>query len=156
MPVSNPRQRARRREQVIVLEARAEAGIRGHAASAYPDECCGALVGTSGLAGRVVTDAWPLANAAGEPSHRFVVSASDYRQAEMRTRQEGVTLLGFYHSHPDAPAEPSPYDLRQAWPNFDYIIVSVVRAEPGHITCWRLREDRSAFESEDITWPTAS
>lgn len=130
--------------------------MRTHAAKAYPDECCGALVGNTGPVGRIVTAAWPIANTAGESSHRFAISPSDYQGAETRARQEGVVLLGFYHSHPDAPSVPSPYDLSHAWPNFDYIIVSVAQGRPADITCWRLREDRSAFEAEDITWRTAS
>lgn len=98
----------------------------------------------------------PLVNIAAEASHRFIVGADAYRQAEAHARNNGLSLLGFYHSHPDAPAQPSHYDLSQAWPNFNYIIVSVRQGTPADITCWRLLEDRSAFESEDMTWPTAS
>ena len=68
----------------------------------------------------------------------------------------GLTLLGFYHSHPDAPAQPSGEDLRQAWPRVDYLIVSVVCGTPQEITCWRLRDDREAFASEEIAWQPES
>ena len=64
---------------------------------------------------------------------------------------EGGDLLGFYHSHPDHPARPSQYDLDHAWPFFSYIIVSVQKGEPQDMTSWRLREDRSAFDQEDLT-----
>jgi proteasome lid subunit RPN8/RPN11 len=141
---------------MITVHPRAAATLTSHAAAAYPAECCGALIGSSGSAGRAVTDALPLPNAAGETSHRFVIGAADYRAAEARARERDLSLLGFYHSHPDAPAQPSHHDLSHAWPNFDYIIVSVRSGTPADITCWRLREDRSAFENEDMTWPTAS
>lgn len=141
---------------MIVLDHRVLVDIKTHAAKTYPDECCGALVGNTGKSRRIVTAVWPIANTAGESSRRFAVSASDYQCAETRARDRGVVLLGFYHSHPDAPATPSPYDLSHAWPNFDYIIVSVARGRPADITCWRLREDRSAFEAEDIRWRTVS
>jgi proteasome lid subunit RPN8/RPN11 len=141
---------------VIVLGARADAAIRTHATEAYPDECCGAIVGLAEGAGRVVLEAWPLVNSAANPSRHFEVSASEYQRVEARATGARVTLLGFYHSHPDAPAAPSAHDLAQAWPNVDYIIVSVMAGTPERITGWRLRDDRSAFESEDITWPTKS
>ena len=60
-------------------------------------------------------------------------------------------LLGFYHSHPDHPARPSQYDLDHAWPFFSYIIVSVRGGVPEDMTSWRLQEDRSAFDQEDLT-----
>ena len=63
----------------------------------------------------------------------------------------GAELLGFYHSHPDHPARPSQYDLDHAWPFFSYIIVSVRAGVPEDMTSWRLREDRSAFDQEDLT-----
>jgi len=141
---------------MITVQARAAADLSAHATDAYPHECCGALIGDSGSSGRIVVDALALVNTASESSHRFIVDADAYQKAEAHARNSGLSLLGFYHSHPDAPAQPSHYDLSQAWPNFDYIIVSVRKGIPADITCWRLLEDRSAFESEDMTWPTAS
>ena len=76
----------------------------------------------------------------------------DYREAEKRASEAGGELLGFYHSHPDHPAQPSQYDLDHAWPFFSYIIVSVRAAVPEDMTSWRLREDRSAFDQEDLTY----
>ena len=74
----------------------------------------------------------------------------DYREAEKRATELGADLLGFYHSHPDHPARPSQYDLDHAWPFFSYIIVSVRAAPPEDMTSWRLRDDRSAFDPEDL------
>ena len=64
----------------------------------------------------------------------------------------GGELLGFYHSHPDHPAKPSQYDLDHAWPFFSYIIVAVRAGTPEDMTSWRLREDRSAFDEERLTY----
>ena len=66
------------------------------------------------------------------------------------------TLAGFYHSHPNHPARPSAYDLEQAWPNFSYVIISVNAAVPGDITCWHLKDDRSAFDQGELTCHTES
>ena len=122
--------------------------IRRHGAETYPDECCGALIGRDG----VVTATFALPNTTEEgPRRRFLVRPDDYRQAEKHARDAGGDLLGFYHSHPDHPARPSQYDLDHAWPFFSYIIVSVQNGAPQDMTSWRLREDRSAFDQEDLT-----
>lgn len=123
--------------------------IRSHGAETYPSECCGALIGESGR----VVHLHRLPNTTEEgPRRRFLVRPSDYRDAERRATELGAELLGFYHSHPDHPARPSQYDLDHAWPFFSYIIVSVREGTPEAMTSWRLRDDRSAFDPEDLTY----
>ena len=132
----------------ITLTAAVEAAIRAHGRETFPHECCGAMLGNDG----VVREAYALPNTTEEgPRRRFLVRPDDYRVAEKRAREAGLDLLGFYHSHPDHPAKPSQYDLDHAWPFFSYIIVSVRAGAPEDMTSWRLREDRSAFDQEDLT-----
>jgi proteasome lid subunit RPN8/RPN11 len=125
----------------------AVASIRAHGRDAYPHECCGALLGRDGDI--VAVHALPNTTEEG-PRRRFLVRPEDYRDAERQASARGVDLLGFYHSHPDHPARPSQYDLDHAWPSFSYVIVSVMNGEPGAMTSWRLREDRSGFAEELI------
>ena len=132
---------------MLTLRAAADAGIRRHGRDAYPHECCGALIGRGGL----VTEALALPNATAEgPRRRFLVRPVDYRAAERRAAERGGELLGFYHSHPDGPARPSQVDLDHAWPAFAYVIVAVANREPGALTSWRLRDDRSRFDEEPV------
>jgi proteasome lid subunit RPN8/RPN11 len=132
----------------LTLQPAVSDAIRQHGADTYPDECCGALIGRDG----VVTMVHALPNTTEEgPRRRFLVRPGDYREAERKAAAEGGELLGFYHSHPDHPARPSQYDLDHAWPFFSYIIVSVQQGQPRDMTSWRLREDRSAFDQEDLT-----
>src|SRR5258705_8307962 len=131
----------------LLLNTQVDAAIRAHGAETYPNECCGALIGRDGI----VTETLALPNTTEEgPRRRFKVRPQDYRAAEGRASQQGADLLGFYHSHPDHPAEPSQYDLDHAWPFFSYVIVSVREGVPVDMTSWRLREDRSAFDQEDL------
>lgn len=131
----------------LALQRGVAGAIRSHGAETYPDECCGALIGRDGA----VTSTYALPNTTEEgPRRRFRVRPQDYRDAEQRAAAGGADLLGFYHSHPDHPARPSQYDLDHAWPFFSYIIVSVRGGVPEDITSWRLREDRSAFDQEDL------
>jgi proteasome lid subunit RPN8/RPN11 len=132
----------------LQLTADVDAAIRVHGAETYPNECCGALIGREGVA----FEAFALPNTTDEgPRRRFMVRPQDYRAAEKRAADAGAELLGFYHSHPDHPARPSQYDLDHAWPFFSYVIVSVREGVSGDITSWRLREDRSAFDQEELS-----
>jgi proteasome lid subunit RPN8/RPN11 len=131
----------------LTITANVDAAIRAHGAETYPNECCGALIGRDG----VVTEVYGLPNTTEEgPRRRFMVQPGDYREAEKRASAAGGDLLGFYHSHPDHPARPSQYDLDHAWPFLSYIIVAVASGVPGDMTSWRLKENRSAFESEEL------
>ena len=131
----------------VSISAAVDAAIRGHGTETYPNECCGALIGRDG----VVMEVYGLPNTTEEgPRRRFLVRPQDYREAEKRASAAGGELLGFYHSHPDHPARPSQYDLDHAWPFFSYIIVAVAAGVPGDMTSWRLKEDRSAFDSEEL------
>jgi proteasome lid subunit RPN8/RPN11 len=72
--------------------------------------------------------------------------------AERRASELCVDEIWFYHSHPDLTARPSRYDLDHAWPFMSYVIVSVRAGVPDAMTSWRLREDRSAFDPERLTY----
>jgi proteasome lid subunit RPN8/RPN11 len=123
------------------------AAIRRHGEETFPHECCGALIGSADR----VTNAVALPNRTEEgPRRRFLVRPSDYRTAETRASERGGELLGFYHSHPDHPARPSQFDLDHAWPNFAYVIVSVMSGTARDMTVWFLREDRSRLDEGEL------
>jgi cysteine synthase B len=132
----------------LALPAEARAAIRAHGAATYPDECCGVLLGPQG---GVATDALPLDNATTlERRRRFLVGPDEYRRAEAAAADRALDIVGFYHSHPDHPAEPSAFDLAHAWPNLSYAIVSVREAVPRELRSWRLRHDRSGYDEESL------
>jgi S-sulfo-L-cysteine synthase (O-acetyl-L-serine-dependent) len=120
--------------------------IRRHAARIYPNECCGALLGPKT---GDVAEAYVLDNTFPDTQRRrFLVGPDEYRRAEARATETGLALLGFYHSHPDHPAEPSQFDLDHAWPNMSYLIVSVQNGQPTVARSWRLKADRSGYDEE--------
>jgi proteasome lid subunit RPN8/RPN11 len=129
----------------------AEAEIRGHGARAYPHECCGALLGRTDGARKMVVGVIALENARTENrERRFLVDDSDYLRVEKEADRRGLALLGFYHSHPDHPAAPSATDLEQAFPWFSTVILSVRGGKPEALTSWILDEDRARFLEETI------
>ena|SRR6202158_1420673 len=144
---------------VLKLSPEIAERIRKHGAGTYPHECCGALLGRDvDAAGpgeptplREVLDLFPLVNRRDDsPRNRFSVTSEDVLAAEKAARALGIDVVGWYHSHPDHPAEPSQYDRDHAWPWYSYIIVSVADGQPQRMTSWRLSDDRSGFTSEDL------
>jgi proteasome lid subunit RPN8/RPN11 len=133
----------------IVLSTDAYKIIRDHAKETYPHECCGFLYGTDGNE-RTIAKAAKVDNSKeGDQRRRFEISATDYMKAEQYALENGTTLLGVYHSHPEHPAVPSEHDLKQALPFFSYIIISVMKSEPADMRSWQLNE-KALFEEENI------
>jgi len=131
----------------LTLEPGIAEAIRRHGMETYPNECCGALIGSE----RVVRHLSPMPNTTEEGARRrFLVRPSDYKQAEADAGRLKADLLGFYHSHPDHPARPSQYDLDHAWPFFWYVIVSIQQGQPDKMTVWQLADDRSQFREAQL------
>ncbi len=127
--------------------------MRSHAAADYPHECCGFLVGTPEGDDRVtLARTVPAANTRDDsPRNRFEIDPGELVKTDRAARAEGLGVVGFYHSHPDAPAVPSEFDREHAWPGYCYVIVSVRGGESVEMRNWRLREDRSGFDEDEIT-----
>jgi proteasome lid subunit RPN8/RPN11 len=133
--------------------------IRAHGVQTYPHECCGALLGRDTEVAdrrvyREIHGLHPLVNRRDDsPNNRFSVTSQDVLDAEKAARRQGLEVVGWYHSHPDHPARPSQYDRDHAWPWYSYIIVSVANRIPEEMTSWRLTDDRTEFELEEICLP---
>jgi proteasome lid subunit RPN8/RPN11 len=125
--------------------------VAAHGEATYPHECCGAMLGEIVGDVRTVKRLLQIENARTDAAHhRFLVTDKDYLRAEHEADAAGLSLLGFYHSHPDHPARPSETDLRSAFPSFSYVIVQVMAGRARDMTSWVLAEDRSAFVPEEI------
>lgn len=130
-----------------------ETAIRDHGQRAFPHECCGFLLGTADGDIRRVVKVVPATNSRGEEErhNRFTITPEASFRAEKAARTEKLDIIGHYHSHPDAPARPSAYDLDHAtWPRSSFVIVSVRGGEPKDMTSWVLEDDRSKFTEEPI------
>jgi proteasome lid subunit RPN8/RPN11 len=127
--------------------------IRQHGEQAYPDECCGVLLGRYSNAENSVTELYPAENVYEEDrQRRYLIPPEEYRDAQREARTKGLEVVGVYHSHPDHPARPSETDLEQAtFPGFTYVIVSVTEGTAADVTAWDLAYDRSRFVEDPIT-----
>jgi proteasome lid subunit RPN8/RPN11 len=130
------------------LARSAHDAIRREAARAYPHEGCGALLGRAGEIGETLA----LPNQEhGSPRTRFTVSPGDYLATEASADARGLSLLGFWHSHPDHPARPSETDRAYAWPGLLTLVIAVVRGAPGELTAWDVPAPDAPFRRLDLT-----
>lgn len=127
--------------------------IREHGADAYPEEGCGFLLGAVDESGtNRISRVRRVANRKTENrERRYEITPDDYRAAAEEAAGDGLDVVGFYHSHPDHPAEPSETDLAEAtFPGYTYVIVSVDDGTPADLTAWSLAPDRSRFRPEEV------
>jgi len=135
---------------VIAIAPKLLDEIRAHGRDTYPEECCGGLLGQRGDPARVSRVERIDNVREAERARRYEVSPKDYLRLERLAGEQGVELLGFYHSHPDHPAVPSTYDREHAFPFFHYLVCAVASGRPGEVTAWVLSEDRGEFGPEPI------
>ena len=134
----------------LCIPASVASALRAQLAAAYPEEGCGLLLGRDGER-REVTALAPTANAhAGARATRYLIAPEDFLAAERAARAAGIEVLGFYHSHPDAPPAPSAFDLERAWAYYSYVIVEVAKGVPRELQSFRLRADATGFEPERV------
>ena len=81
---------------------------------------------------------------------RYVINPVDIIQAEKKFAEKGLENLGYYHSHPDHPAAPSETDRVNAWPEYSYVILSVMKGKVAKATSWVLNEKTEQFEEEKL------
>jgi proteasome lid subunit RPN8/RPN11 len=138
---------------MIILTKQQQLEMNRHAETEYPNECCGAVLGRFEGGGKRVHTILPISNMR-EPEakhNRFLIQPQEFLLCEKTARKSGLDIVGFYHSHPDHPAEPSQYDLEHALPVYSYIIIAVVQGNAGDMTSWELQNDRTRFNKESIT-----
>lgn len=142
---------------MIKLKPQHIEAIKRHAKAEYPHECCGLLIGSIEDEGRtrVLVEIYPVSNSWGERQalhHRMLITPKDYLQAERRFSEQGLGVIGNYHSHPDHTAIPSQFDLEHLapWPTMSCIVVSVNEQGATELRSWELAADRSRFNEEEI------
>jgi proteasome lid subunit RPN8/RPN11 len=102
--------------------------IRRHGEETYPHECCGVLLGHTDDSGtRIVTSTARCGNTRTDSAHnRYNIDPRDLIRIQREGRERGEDIVGFYHSHPDHPAQWSQTDFAEAhWLSCSYVITSV-------------------------------
>ncbi len=129
--------------------------IRAHGEETYPHECCGALLGRFSSEGWTVEDAVRAGNTRTDSAHnRYNIAPVELVKIEREARGRGLDIAGFYHSHPDHPAQWSPTDFAEAhWIGCAYLITSVNQGQATVTNSFLLAgtsEENKRFELQSI------
>ena len=105
--------------------------LRTHGEETYPHECCGVLLGQMDGDTRVVTSTARAGNTRTDSAHnRYNIDPKDLIRIQREGRDRGEDIVGFYHSHPDHPAQWSKTDFAEAhWFGCSYVITSVEKGK---------------------------
>jgi len=129
--------------------------IRQHGEETYPHECCGVLLGRADQEGRTVTATVRCGNTRSDsPHNRYHIAPRELVQIQRQAREEGLEIVGFYHSHPDHPARWSQTDLAEAhWIGCSYVITSVEKGKANITNSFLLAgdiEEHKHFVNESV------
>src|SRR5215467_13561977 len=105
--------------------------LRKHGEDTYPHECCGVLLGRSSDGVNEVEDAVRAGNTRTDSAHnRYHIAPQELVRIQRQARERGLDIVGFYHSHPDHPAQWSKTDFAEAhWLGCSYVITSVEKGK---------------------------
>lgn len=137
--------------------------IKNHGEETYPQECCGFLLGTNENGVNILHELYRAENEwqdADRPelpdgrresrANRYLITPEQWKRADAYAREAGVGIIGYYHSHPDHPAQPSGFDLdHSCWPAESYIIVSIQQGKAAALNSFTKR-DYTKFEQEEV------
>ena len=123
------------------------AALRGQAEAGYPHEVCGILLGRDGRA----DEAHACPNLAVDRAHdRYQMDPAAQLRIEKDARVRGLEVLGYYHSHPDHPADASATDLALSWEGVHYLIVAVRQGRVVDQRLWWREPHSAAFRPETL------
>ncbi|GAC1445861.1 MAG: M67 family metallopeptidase [Pyrinomonadaceae bacterium] len=147
---------------MIILKPKQLNEIQNHAEKDYPHECCGFLLGEfSDDGAKIVKEIFPISNAWGDESvyitqntsanvgteahvkneslqNRFSIDPKETSRVDIYAKDHELTVVGYYHSHPDSPAVPSKFDADHiSWTTWCYIIVSVKEGRLNDVRAWQ-------------------
>ena len=129
--------------------------LRAHGEETYPNECCGIMLGTSDGDLLTVHQLLRAGNTRTDSAHnRYHIAPQELIAAQREGRRLGLDIVGFYHSHPDHPAQWSPTDFAEAhWFGCAYVITAVEKGHAAVTNSFLLTgsgEDDKAFANQSI------
>jgi proteasome lid subunit RPN8/RPN11 len=130
----------------VLLERHYIDEMIAHAREDAPNECCGIIAGKDGRA----TKLFRAINSEASP-YRYNVDSKDLFRISRECDDNDWTFLAVYHSHTASEAYPSPTDVRLAWPEAYYIVVSLQDADNPVVRAFRIQD--GDISEEPITQP---
>ncbi|MGA2118813.1 MAG: M67 family metallopeptidase [Bryobacteraceae bacterium] len=124
-----------------------------HARRVYPNECCGAMLGSAEGGKKTVHVAMALENSfAGARAARYELRPEDLLAADRAARERRMDLIGIYHSHPDCDAYFSKTDLENSCPWYSFIVLSIQKGEFHHANSWLPNFEQTEAAKEELIY----
>ena len=139
---------------MLEISQSAYVSLRQHGEETYPHECCGVLLGHfDDNVSKTVSRVARCGNTREDsPHNRYHIDPRDLIRFQREGRERDEEIVGFYHSHPDHPAQWSPTDLAEAhWFGCSYVITSVEKGKATITNSFELMgtdEDDKKFVEE--------
>lgn len=151
---------------MIRIESEPWAAMVSHAREAYPNECCGAMLGVIGGdktggdktggakdGDKAVRVSMRLENSyAGAQAARYELRPEDLLAADKAARERQMDLIGIYHSHPDCDAYFSKTDLQNSCPWYSFVVLSIQKGEFHHANSWLPNFDQTEAAKEELIY----
>ena len=139
---------------MIKIEPAAWEVMVSHARSTYPNECCGAMIGSIDGDNKLVREAVALENAFnGAQGERYELRSQDLLAADAAARTRGMDLIGIFHSHPDCDAYFSKTDLENSCPWYSFVVLSIKNGDFDHANSFLPDPDQTRADKEEMEHP---
>ena len=138
----------------VVIDSGSELLLRALASSAYPNEACGIVVGVQQQGMYVVHDVVYGRNRREDRREdRYDLHPDDILRAERDALEQSLEVIGFWHSHPDHPAQPSAFDSERAWTDYVYLICKTTEGGSADLNGFEKTSDDGLLEPISMKAP---
>ena len=138
---------------MIRIESEPWAAMVAHARASYPNECCGAMLGSTDGEIKLVRESIALQNAfEGAQAARYELRPEDLLAADKAARERQMDLIGIYHSHPDCDAYFSTTDLQNSCPWYSFVVLSIQKGEFHHANSFLPNFDQTEAPKEELIY----
>jgi len=138
---------------MIRIESEPWAAMVAHARASYPNECCGAMLGSTDGETKLVRESIAIRNAfEGAQAARYELRPEDLLAADKAARERHMDLIGIYHSHPDCDAYFSTTDLQNSCPWYSFVVLSIQKGEFNHANSFLPNFDQTDAPKEELIY----
>ena len=131
------------------IQQKAFDAIQSHGAEGYPNEICGVMIGPPGDG--TVTEIRRARNIIVDRARdRYEIDPRDHIRIQREADAAGLDIVGYYHSHPDHPAQASRFDTERAWAGYVYLIVAVHSGKAVDANAFVADSDGGPFHPEPL------
>lgn len=128
---------------MIILKREDYNKIIEHSKAELPNEACGLIAGRIENDKKIIEKVYLLTNVDASNEH-FSMSQAEQLVSIKDARENGLTLLGNFHSHPETPSRPSEEDKRLAYDSTsEYLILSLMERDNPVLKAFNIDKEKN-------------